>query len=96
MKIPENCSVEDDDILQLLSVMTKLKEMCRSVGAGNLVKVEPATPTLRDTFKVDLPCRLFEVGWGKPTTESHPLYGAPSSCTLLYALGASYTGTARR
>lgn len=39
-----------------------------------------------------MPCRLFEVGWGKPTTESHPLYGAPSSCTLLYALAASYTG----
>jgi hypothetical protein len=58
----------------------------------SIFKVEPATLTLRDTFKVDLPCRLFEVGWGKPTTESHPLYGAPSSCTLLYALGASYTG----
>jgi hypothetical protein len=68
------------------------KDGYESSNQFGLFKVEPATLTLRDTFKVDLPCRLFEVGWGKPTTESHPLYGAPSSCTLLYALGASYTG----
>ena len=58
----------------------------------SIFKIEAATLTLRDTYKVDLPCRLFFVGWGKPTPDSHPLYGSPSSCTLLYALGASYTG----
>jgi len=58
----------------------------------SVFKIEAATLTLRDTYKVDLPCRLFYVGWGKPTPDTHPLYGAPSSCTLVYALGASYTG----
>jgi len=58
----------------------------------SIFKIEAATLTLRDTFKVDLPCRLFHVGWGKPTQDTHPRYGAPSSCTLLYALGASYIG----
>jgi len=58
----------------------------------SIFKIEAATLTLRDTYKVDLPCRLFYVGWGKPTQDTHPLYGAPSSCTLLYAVGASYTG----
>jgi hypothetical protein len=58
----------------------------------SVFKIEAATLTLRDTYKVDLPCRLFHVGWGKPTPDSHPLYGAPTSGTLLYALGASYTG----
>jgi hypothetical protein len=58
----------------------------------SVFRIEAATLTLRDTYKVDLPCRLFYVGWGRPTSESHPLFGAPSSCTLVYALGASYTG----
>lgn len=58
----------------------------------SIFKIEAATLTLRDFYKVDLPCRLFYVGWGKPTQDSHPLYGSPSSCTLLYAIGASYTG----
>ncbi|HEX6719432.1 MAG TPA: hypothetical protein VF088_20180, partial [Pyrinomonadaceae bacterium] len=58
----------------------------------SIFKIEAATLTVRDTYKVDLPCRLFYVGWGKPTADTHPLYGAPSSCTLLYALGASYLG----
>lgn len=58
----------------------------------SIFRIEAATLTLLDRYKVDLPCRLFEVGWGKPTQDSHPLWGSPSSCTLLYALGASYTG----
>ena len=58
----------------------------------SVFKVEAATLTLRETYKVDLPCRPFHVGWGKPTQDSHPLYGSPSSTTLLYGLGASYTG----
>src|SRR6185369_17816872 len=58
----------------------------------SIFKIEAATLTLRDRFKVDLPCRLFHVVWGKPTQDTHPRYGAPSSCTLLYALGASYIG----
>lgn len=62
----------------------------------SIFKIEAATLTLRDFYKVDLPCRLFYVGWGKPTQDSHPLYGSPSSCTLLYALGASYTGDGSR
>lgn len=58
----------------------------------SIFKVEAPTLTLRDTYKVDLPCRLFHVGWGKPTQDVHPVYGTARSCTLLYAIGASYTG----
>ena len=58
----------------------------------SVFRIEAATLTLRDTHKVDLPCRVFYVGWGRPTSQSHPRWGAPSSCTLVYALGASYTG----
>lgn len=58
----------------------------------SVFKIEAATLTVRETYKVDLPCRLFEVGWGKPTSDTHPHWGGASSCTLLYALGASYTG----
>ena len=52
----------------------------------SIFRIEAATLTLRDTFKVDLPCRVFYVGWGKPTSD------ALSSSTLVYAIGASYTG----
>ena len=58
----------------------------------SIFKVDAETLTLRDTFKVALPCRVFHVWWGKPTEESHVLYGVPTSCTLLYAIGAHYTG----
>jgi hypothetical protein len=58
----------------------------------SIFRIEAATLTLRDRYTVDLPCRLFEVNWGKPTQDSHPLWGSPSSCTLLYAIGASYIG----
>jgi len=58
----------------------------------SIFKVDAETLTLRDTFTVPLPCRVFHVWWGKPTEESHVLYGVPTSCTLLYAIGAHYTG----
>ncbi len=58
----------------------------------SIFRIEAATLTLRDRYTVDLPCRLFEVNWGKPTQDSHPLWGGASSCTLLYAIGASYVG----
>ena len=56
----------------------------------SIFKIEAPTLTLRDAFKVDLPCRVFFVGWGKPTSD------AGSSCTLVYAIGASYTGDGAR
>ena len=58
----------------------------------SIFKIEAATLAQHDTYKVELPCRVFHVGWGRPTQDSHPTYGAPSSCTLVYAIGASYTG----
>ena len=30
----------------------------------SVFRIEAATLTVRDTYKVDLPCRLFYVGWG--------------------------------
>jgi hypothetical protein len=58
----------------------------------SIFKIDSSTLTLREVFKVDLPCRVFHVWGGKPTTDSHPRYGSPNSCILLYAIGSSYTG----
>jgi len=58
----------------------------------SVFKIDAATLTLLETYKVELPCRVFHIGWGKPTSDSHPRYGTPTSCILLYAIGASYTG----
>jgi hypothetical protein len=58
----------------------------------SIFKIDAATLTLRDDFKVDLPCRVFHTTWGKPTEFPHVLYGSPTPCTLLYAIGSSYTG----
>jgi len=62
----------------------------------SIFKIDTATMTLRDTYTLDLPCRVFHVGYGKPEPGVHPIYGAPSSCILLYAIGASYKGDGRR
>lgn len=58
----------------------------------SIFQIDVAKMELRATFKVELPCRLFHVWFGKPTEGSHGIYGTPYSCTLLYAIGASYRG----
>lgn len=58
----------------------------------SIFQIDVAKMELRATFKVELPCRVFHVWHGKPTEASHGIYGNPLSCTLLYAIGASYRG----
>jgi len=58
----------------------------------SIFKIDAATMSLRETYKMELPCRLFHARWGKPTQHSHITYGSPGSCTVLYAIGASYRG----
>ena len=58
--------------------------------------IDSSNLTLLETFKVDLPCRLLHVWWGRPTSESHGIYGTPSSCILLYAIGSSYMGDGKQ
>ncbi len=58
----------------------------------SIFKIDVAKMELRDTYKTELPCRVFHVWFGKPTEASHAIYGTPSSCILLYAVGATYKG----
>jgi hypothetical protein len=58
----------------------------------SIFKIDAATMSLQETYKTELPCRVFHAWWGKPTQDSHVMYGSPSSCNLLYAIGASYRG----
>lgn len=75
------------------SMAISLDEKLLFVSHGrSIFKIDLAKMELRGTFKTDLPCRVFHVWWGKPTEDSHGVYGTPSSCTLLYAIGASYRG----
>ena len=75
------------------SMVIALDEKLLFVSHGrSIFKIDVATMTLQETFKVELPCRVFHVWWGKPTQDSHLVYGSPNSCTLLYAIGASYRG----
>lgn len=57
----------------------------------SIFKIDVAKMELRETYTMELPCRVFHVWSGKPT-ESHIVYGTPLSCILLYAIGASYRG----
>ena len=61
----------------------------------SIFKIDLATMTLRDTYTMELPCRVFHVSTGKPDSGRHPVYGSPDSCILLYAIGASYKGDGR-
>jgi len=75
------------------SIAIGLDEKLLFVSHGrSIFKIDVAKMELRGTFKTELPCRVFHVWWGKPTEGSHGIYGTPSSCTLLYAVGASYKG----
>ena len=58
----------------------------------SIFQIDVAKMELRATYKVELPCRVFHVWSGKPTEGSHGIYGTPGSCTLVYAIGASYRG----
>ena len=62
----------------------------------SIFKIDTATMTLRDTYTLDLPCRVFHAWYGKPEPGVHPIYGGPASCILLYAIGASYRGDGTR
>jgi hypothetical protein len=76
-----------------ISMALGLDEKLLFVSHGrSIFKIDVVKMELRETFKVELPCRVFHVWWGKPTEGSHPIYGTPASCTLLYAIGARYTG----
>ncbi len=78
------------------SIAISLDEKLLFVSHGrSIFKIDVAKMELRGTFKTELPCRVFHVWWGKPTEGSHGVYGTPSSCTLLYAIGASYNGDGR-
>ena len=58
----------------------------------SIFRIDAATMTLRDTYTMELPCRVFHVWTGKPESGRHPVYGGPDSCILVYAIGASYNG----
>ena len=58
----------------------------------SIFRIDLATMKVTHTFQMELPCRVFHVWWGKPTHDSHPDYGTPTGCTLLYAIGANYKG----
>ncbi|HET6975535.1 MAG TPA: hypothetical protein VFI24_04380 [Pyrinomonadaceae bacterium] len=62
----------------------------------SIFMIDSSKLTLLETFKLELPCRLLHVWGGRPTNESHGIYGTPSSCILLYAIGSSYMGDGKR
>ena len=76
-----------------ISMVRTLDDKFIFVSHGKTIfKISAATMTLSETYKMDLPCRVFHVWSGQPTRDSHPTYGSPNSCILLYAIGATYTG----
>ena len=76
-----------------ISMVRTLDDKLIFVSHGTTIfKVDAATMKLLDTYKTELPCRVFHVWHGKPTEASHAVYGTPSSCILLYAIGATYKG----
>lgn len=78
------------------SIVRTLDEKLLFVSHGkSIFKIDAATLTLRDTYTMELPCRVFHVWHGKPEPGVHPVYGGPASCILLYAIGARYKGDGR-
>lgn len=57
-----------------------------------IFRIDAAAMTVRETYTTELPCRVFHVWQGLPTTNVHPRFGGPRPCILLYAIGARYIG----
>ncbi|HEU4768928.1 MAG TPA: hypothetical protein VFS77_16200 [Pyrinomonadaceae bacterium] len=75
------------------SMVVDYEEKQIFVSHGRTIfKIDVATMTVKETFTMELPCRVFHVWWGKPTQAPHPDYGSPLGCTLVYAIGATYRG----
>jgi hypothetical protein len=51
-----------------------------------------STMAVQGQITLDLPCRLIQVRRGKAPGGSHPVYGDPKDCYLVWAIGASYNG----
>jgi hypothetical protein len=47
---------------------------------------------VRQSVTVDLPCRLIQVRRGKLPGDTHPKYGTPGECLIIWAVGAMYIG----
>jgi len=76
-----------------ISMVLDLDDKLLFVSHGTFIfKVDATAMKLLDTYQTELPCRVLHVWRGKPSADSHPVYGSPTSCTLLYAIGASYRG----
>jgi hypothetical protein len=76
-----------------ISMVCSLDGKLLFVSHGRTIfKIDAATMSVIGVHKMELPCRVFHVWGGKPSLESHPFYGTPTSCTLLYAIGATYKG----
>lgn len=50
----------------------------------------------RETYTMELPCRIFHVAKGRPTSDSHAEFGSSAPCNLVYALGGSYRGDGKK
>jgi hypothetical protein len=58
----------------------------------SIFRIDVAKMKVDETYMMELQCRVFYVGWGKPTAAEHAVYGTPGSCMLLYAIGSDYFG----
>lgn len=57
----------------------------------NIYVLDKTSLEVRQTVPVSLPCRLIQVRRGNLYTETHPKYGAPRDCNIVWAIGSIYT-----
>ena len=58
----------------------------------NIFRINAGTLNVIDTYTMPLPCRVFHVFRGQPTTETREGFSPPGPCLLLYAIGAQFRG----
>jgi hypothetical protein len=76
-----------------ISMVRTSDERYLFVSHGRTIfRIDAAAMTVRETYTTELPCRVFHVWQGQPTTNVHPRFGGPKPCILLYAVGARYVG----
>jgi hypothetical protein len=76
-----------------ISMIRTADEQFLFVSHGKTIfRINAATMAVTDTYTMPLPCRVFHIWRGRPTTASRPPFNAPGPCLLLYAIGAQFRG----
>jgi hypothetical protein len=69
--------------------------ICVSHGK-TIYAINKSDMSVSGSVTVDLPCRIISAKYDRAPHERHPIFGGAAPCLIVYAVGATYTGSGGR